>query len=221
MTDETTVTPAAGEAEKTKRQAVATTTWYNAKGEAESPMDDVTKVTFALDTLQGRSWSLDLTDARVAMEAAGLPAVYINKVLAYSGFGFKTKQTNEASGVRNNPKLSDAEKTPEAQGAALDEYEAELNAGNWRAGRGEGESLPGAGDLAEAIFRVQRQNGKSPELEAIKTVVAKADKELRAKWRKEPNVAAALLTIRAERAQAKAGTKVEGGASVDDILNVA
>lgn len=219
MTEETTVTSATDD--KPKRTSVATTTWFNAKGEAESPMDDVTKVTFALDTLQGRSWSLDLSDARAAMEAAGLPAVYINKVLAYSGFGFKTKQTNEASGVRNNPKLADSEKTPEAQGAALDEYEAELEAGNWRASRGEGESLPGVGDLAEAIVRVQKAAGKTPDLEAIKANVAKADKETRAKYRNNADVKAALLAIRAERAAAKAGTQVKGAATADDILAVA
>lgn len=218
MSDATNTNETASEA---KRKAVASTMWFNAKGEAESPMDEVTRVEFSLDSLPGRKWTLNLEDARAAMEAAGLASVYVNKVLAYSGFGFKTKQTNEASGVRNNPKLADSEKTPEAQGAALDEYEAELDAGNWRAGRGEGESLPGVGDLAEAVFRWQKAQGKTDaNLESIKANLAKFDKDGRAKFRNNSDIKAHLMAIRAERAAAKAGTKVEGAAGADDLMNV-
>lgn len=206
---------------KTERKAVATTVWLNAKGEAESPMDDVTKVTFSLDSLEGRSWSLDLSDARSAMEASGLQPGYINAIAAFAGFGFKTKLTNEASGIRNDAKLKGTDAaSPEAQGAALDEFESDWQAGNWRAGRGEGESIAGNTDLAQAIFNFQTRNGKTVTIEAIKDAVGKADKDLKAKWRKNPDINAELLQIRAARAAAKAGSTVAGASTADDLLNI-
>lgn len=220
MTDETVATVSAKPEPKTDRKAVASTTWFNAKGEAEHPMDDVTSVEFSLDSLPARKWALNLTDARAAMETAGLESNEINAVLAFAGFGFKTKATNEASGVRNNPKLEEADKGPEAQGSALDEWMSEWQAGNWRAGRGEGESLPGAGDLAQAIFNFQVRGGKATTLEAVKAAVTKADKDLRAKWRKNPDINAELMRLRAERAAAKAGTDVKGAAGADDLMAV-
>lgn len=220
MADETVTSPAADDS-KPKRTAVATTSWFKGNAEAEGPLDDVTRIEFSLDSLPGRKWGLDFTPAREAMLTAGLEPGYVNGIVAFAGFGYKTKLTNEASGVRNNAKLAESEKGPEQQGAALDEFEADWQAGNWRAGRGEGESLPGAGDLAEAIFRFQVAKGKADaNLESIKANVAKADKDVRAGWRKNPDIAAHLLTIRAERAQAKAGTKVEGAAAADDLLAV-
>ncbi len=221
MTDATTTPTPAGEAEKAKRTSVATTSWFKGEAEAESPLDDVTRVEFTLDSLPGRKWSLDFTQAREAMLAAGLDPAFVNGIGAFAGFGFKTKMTNEASGVRNNPKLADSEKGPEAQGAALDEFDADWQAGNWRAGRGEGESLPGAGDLAEAIFRFQKAKGKADaNLETIKGTVAKADKDQRATWRKNADISAYLAAIKAERAQAKRGTEVKGAAGENDLLNL-
>lgn len=220
MTDEIPMTGSDTKGPKTERKAVATTTWYNAMGEAESPLDSVTKVAFALESLPGRSWTLDMTDARAAMEAAGVAQNLVDGVIAFAGFGYKTKMTNEASGVRNNAKLSDAEKGPEQQGAALDDFDTDWQAGNWRAGRGEGESLPGSGDLGEALFRFQKSKGKEPNMDAIKAHIAKLDKDGRAKIRDNADIKAFLAIIRAERAQAKAGTKVEGAASADDLLAV-
>lgn len=219
----TTETPiaAAKREPKTERKSVATTSWFNAKGEAESPMDEVTKVTFSLDNLEGRSWSLDLAQAREAMLAYGLDQTFVNALGAFAGFGFKTKLTNEASGVRNDAKLKGTDAaSPEAQGAALDEFESDWQAGNWRAGRGEGESVVGNVDLAQAIFNFQTGKGKQTTLEAVKDAVAKADKELKAKWRKNPDINAELLQIRAARAAAKAGTAVAGASTADDLLNI-
>lgn len=222
MVDATNTNAPAPAPEKAKRPNVADSNWFKGEVEAESPLDDVTRIEFSLDALPGRKWTLDFTKAREAMLLAGLDSSYVNGIVAFSGFGYKTKLTNEASSVRNDPKIKGTdEANAEAQGAALDAFDADWQAGNWRAGRGEGESLPGTGDLAEAIFRFQKAKGKADaDLESIKVNVGKADKDQRKLWRTNPDIAAYLATIKAERAQAKAGTVVEGAAKADDLLAV-
>lgn len=219
MADSVTNAPAP----ESKRPTMTSTTWFKADGsEADSPLDSVAYVTFKLDALgeEHKGWTFDFTKAREAMEAYGLDAGYTNSVIAYGGFGYKTKQTNEASGVRNDKKLADSEKTPEAQAAALDEHESEVNAGNWRAPRGEGgENIPGNADLAQAVFNYQVAKGKQDaNLESILGNIKKMDAEGKKKYRNNPEIKVALQEIRLARLKAKQAKPVEGAASDDDLM---
>lgn len=87
----------------------------------------------------------------------------------------------------------------------------QLQSGEWRAARGEGEGRPRLGELSEAIARVK---GVSVE-EATTAVTAAAaldgDEAARAAgaeklkaWRAHPKIKAAIAAIRAEKAQAEA-----------------
>ena len=83
-----------------------------------------------------------------------------------------------------------------AEGAAnLEEVLANAKLGIWRAGRGEGESRPRLGELAEAIARI-----KSVPVEQAMAAVEKATDEQRKTWRGNAKVKSVIAQLRAEAA---------------------
>lgn len=75
---------------------------------------------------------------------------------------------------------------------------AQLRAGDWRAARGEGESKPRVGELAEAIARIKNL----PVDQVSKSLEAATDDERKA-LRSNDRVKAVIAIIRAEKAQKK------------------
>ena len=83
-----------------------------------------------------------------------------------------------------------------AEGIAnLKEVLANAKLGIWRAGRGEGESRPRLGELAEAIARI-----KAVPVEQAMAAVEKATDDQRKDWRSNAKVKAVIAQIRAEAA---------------------
>lgn len=74
-----------------------------------------------------------------------------------------------------------------------------LKAGNWTAGRSDGETKPRTTELAEALSRI-----KGVDLAAAQAAVEAADEDKRKAWRAHPKIKAVIAAIRAEKAQAKA-----------------
>lgn len=79
--------------------------------------------------------------------------------------------------------------------AALRDVLDNLRAGIWKGGRGEGESRPRLGELAEAIARI-----KSVPVEQALAAVEKATDEQRKVWRSNAKVKSVIATLRAEAA---------------------
>lgn len=78
-----------------------------------------------------------------------------------------------------------------------------LENGDWKASRGEGEAKPRIGEVALAIARL-----RSMDVEEVQRLVAATDKEKVKQWRKHPQIQAEIAKIRQERAAerlAKAG----------------
>lgn len=189
-----------------KRKAVADHTFLKADGtEAESPMDNAASVKFSLEG-DDKSWVVDFSKQRLAMETAGESEQAVNEVLSLALFGAKTWLTNRASRERNNKKVVGDGMTPQqkhamtiaSQVAALDEMLEDWHAGNWSA-EGEGVAVAGIADLAAAIVAVQTAAGKTVDLADITEKVKAKDKAGRAALRKNANVDAALAKIRADR----------------------
>jgi hypothetical protein len=79
----------------------------------------------------------------------------------------------------------------------------QLESGEWRASRGEGEAKPRIGEVALAIARLRNM-----DVEEVQRLVAATDKEKVKQWRKHPQIQAEIAKIRQERAAerlAKAG----------------
>ena len=76
---------------------------------------------------------------------------------------------------------------------------ANLRSGQWNASRASGgDGKPKTGELAEAIA-----NLKKMPLEQVQTAVEAATDEARKAWRKNPSVAAEVLSIRSAKAKAR------------------
>lgn len=72
---------------------------------------------------------------------------------------------------------------------------AQLENGDWRAARGEGEAKPRIGEVALAIARLRNM-----DVAEVQTLLAATDKEKIKTWRKHPQVQGEIAKIRAERA---------------------
>lgn len=79
--------------------------------------------------------------------------------------------------------------------AALRDVLSQLKLGVWKAGRGEGESRPRLGELAEAIARI-----KAVPVEQAMAAVEKATDDQRKDWRSNAKVKAVIAQVRAEAA---------------------
>lgn len=87
----------------------------------------------------------------------------------------------------------------EHKAAAIEAINAvwkQLESGDWRAARGEGEAKPRIGEVALAIARLRNM-----EVEEVARLVAATDKDKIKQWRKHPQIQAEITKIRAERAQ--------------------
>lgn len=112
-------------------------------------------------------------------------------------FGIRRKVTNSFADAKGNvdKAYADAKETIE-----------QLEAGQWTVPREVGPSTRATSDLVEAIMAI---TGKARE--AVETKLDAMSKEDRAALRKNEQVNAALLEVRAVRARAKVGEAVDIG----------
>jgi hypothetical protein len=88
----------------------------------------------------------------------------------------------------------------------------QLVAGDWRAARGEGDSKPRTGELAEAISRI-----KGIDITDVVKSLESATDEQRKTLRSNERVKATIAVIRAEKAQARLAKLESEGADGLDI----
>lgn len=121
-------------------------------------------------------------------------------IFALAAFGFTTLAGNVTNTIRNGTVKTGG---PTTEKEALDEWLAELFAGNWTKTSGEVE--PGLGLLAEAVARTlsdnDRKDRSSPEsIAKVKDWLAGLDKDARKTWRNDLRVKRHQAAIQAERA---------------------
>lgn len=85
-----------------------------------------------------------------------------------------------------------------------------LIAGNWTAGRSDGETKPRTTELAAALASI-----KGVDYETAQSAVEAADEAKRKAWRSHPRIKAAIASMRAEKAAAKAAAAEQTEISLD------
>lgn len=96
--------------------------------------------------------------------------------------------------------------------AAFDQTLAQLNAGEWRAARGEGDAKPRTTELAAAIARI-----KNVPVEDVVAKLAASTDEERKTLRSNERVKATIAVLRAEKAQERLA-KLDAAGEGDELL---